>query len=425
MATPTAPDPADTTGWERRAQLVVDYAPLVLLAVGFGLAMTFPQSPRDRVTAVLLTLVAAAWMTAFLVVPALRNGRGQAALLYMAGFLAIASLLMLHNPLFFPVMVGGFFHAHAVRPWPLTLLVVAVTSFLLNTLVAQPPPDPSVVDVVIYAFIILIQTLGIGAGVVIGQKTTDLLAERRRTVAELQAALEENAGLHAQLMVQAREAGVLDERQRLAQEIHDTLAQGLTGIIAQLQAASRAGEDAAARQRHLDTALQLSRDSLADARRSVQALTPEPLDGARLPDAVAQVARRWADHSGVPAEVATTGTPQRLHPAVEVTLLRVTQEALANVARHAQASKAVVTLSYLGDVVTLDVSDDGVGFDPSRNGGPSAAGGFGLGTMRRRLDEVGGTLTLESEVGGGTTINAAVPVVRERVPLAAEDSADG
>lgn len=420
MVTPTAPDLADTTDWERRAQLVVDYTPMVLLVVGFALAMTFPQSPRDRVTAILLALVAAAWMTAFVTLPALRNGRGQGALLYMAGFLAISSVLMLHNPLFFPVMVGGFFHAHAVRPWPLTLLVVAVTSFLLNTLVAQPPPDPSAVEIVIYTFIILIQTLGIGAGVIIGQKTTDLLAERRRTVAELQTALEENAGLHAQLMVQAREAGVLDERQRLAQEIHDTLAQGLTGIIAQLQAASRAGEDASARQRHIDTALRLSRDSLADARRSVQALTPEPLEGARLPEALAQVGRRWSEHSGVPAHVSTTGSPARLHPAIEVTLLRVAQEALANVARHARASRAVVTLSYLGNVVTLDVGDDGVGFTPSRNGEPTAAGGFGLRTMRRRLDEVGGTLTVETEVGGGTTVNATVPVAREPLAVGAQ-----
>ena len=114
---------------------------------------------------------------------------------------------------------------------------------------------------------------------------------------KLEAALEENAGLHAQLLVQAREAGVLDERQRMAREIHDTLAQGLAGIVTQLEAAEQAAASTlAAAPGH---AAALARESLTEARRSVHALEPAALEQARLPDALGEVARRWAEVNDV------------------------------------------------------------------------------------------------------------------------------
>ena len=122
-------------------------------------------------------------------------------------------------------------------------------------------------------------------------------AKRKRLMAELGEAnrqltetVQENAGLHAQLLTQAREAGVLDERQRMAREIHDTLAQGLTGIITQLEAAEQTRDRSADWRRHVDNALALARESLTEARRSVQALRPEPLETARLPDALVELA---------------------------------------------------------------------------------------------------------------------------------------
>ena len=155
----------------------------------------------------------------------------------------------------------------------------------------------------------------------------------------------------------------------MAREIHDTLAQGLTGIITQLEAAQQTASDAE-RERRIGNAKRLARDSLAEARRSVQALRPQALEDSRLPDALAEEVARWTATSGVPAEVKTTGDPRALHPEVEVTLLRVAQEALANVAKHAAAAHAWVTLSYMEDVVTLDVRDDGSGF--AQPGGPGA-----------------------------------------------------
>lgn len=238
--------------------------------------------------------------------------------------------------------------------------------------------------------------------------------ERGRMVEELgeanrrlQATMAENAGLHAQLLVQAREAGIVEERQRLAGEIHDTLAQGLTGIVAQLQAARQARHDEAEWSRHLDLAASLARANLTEARRSVRALRPEQLEQATLPEAIGTLARGWSEHSAIPAEIETTGIPSPAGADVEAALFRVAQEALTNVAKHARATRVHLTLTYLDDTLLLDVADDGVGFVPD---GRTRADGYGLAGMRRRLERFSGTLTLESTPGYGTTVNATVPV---------------
>jgi signal transduction histidine kinase len=239
------------------------------------------------------------------------------------------------------------------------------------------------------------------------QRRKVTIAELAETNRRLEEAMAENAGLHAQLLTQAREAGVLDERQRMAREIHDTIAQGLTGIVTQLEAASCAGDS-----RHVRTAAQLARDSLAEARRSVHALRPQELEEARLPDALAGVVERWSAVNGVPAALTTTGTALPLLPEIEVALLRVAQEALANVAKHAGASRAGLTLSYMEDLVTLDVRDDGVGFAvPEAGGSAGPGGGFGLTGMRQRVARVAGSLAIESEPGGGTAVSARVPAI--------------
>jgi signal transduction histidine kinase len=228
--------------------------------------------------------------------------------------------------------------------------------------------------------------------------------------AKLEAAMAENAELQARLLAQARAAGTQDERQRMAREIHDTLAQGLTGIITQVQAARSAEDRPDDWRRHLDNAADLARESLTEARRTVRAVGPEPLDGAGLPDALAEVAERWSERHRVKAEVTTTGTARPLHPEVEVALLRTAQEALANVAKHAAASRVALTLSFLADLVTLDIRDDGVGFEPDRVR-PGEDGGFGLTVMRQRVGRLAGTLEIESEPGAGTAVFAGVPAI--------------
>jgi signal transduction histidine kinase len=229
---------------------------------------------------------------------------------------------------------------------------------------------------------------------------------------KLEAALEENAALHAQLLVQAREAGVLDERQRMAREIHDTLAQGLAGILTQLQAAEQVPDEKAEWERHVTTAMNLARESLTEARRTVHAVEPSMLAEARLPDAISDVTRHWSEHNHIDAVLTTTGDARPMHADVEVTLLRTAQEALANVAKHAQANRVGLTLSYMEDLVTLDVRDDGVGFEPNaKRANGSTTGGFGLAGMRQRVQRLAGRLEIESEPGGGTAISATVPAI--------------
>ncbi|MFJ9120865.1 sensor histidine kinase [Streptomyces sp. NPDC102394] len=240
---------------------------------------------------------------------------------------------------------------------------------------------------------------------------TETITELERTNAALQQALDENAALHAQLLVQAREAGVADERRRLAAEIHDTIAQGLTGIIAQLQVVANTPDEKAARE-HVGRAVELARHSLGEARRSVHNLAPAALDNDGLPQALKKTVFAWGERTGVRADFTVTGTAEQLHGEVAATLLRIVQEALSNAARHARATRVGVTLSFMGDEVVLDIRDDGTGFDPAAVPARTASGGFGLDGMRARAERIAGSLTVESEPGHGTALSARVPLVR-------------
>ncbi|WP_051865902.1 sensor histidine kinase [Streptomyces griseus] len=239
----------------------------------------------------------------------------------------------------------------------------------------------------------------------------ETIAELGRTNAALQQALDENAALHAQLLVQAREAGVADERRRLAAEIHDTIAQGLTGIIAQLQVVTNTPDEKLARE-HVSRAVNLARHSLGEARRSVHNLAPVALEHDGLPEALKKTVAEWGERTGVRAGFTVTGTVEQLHEEVSATLLRIVQEALSNAARHAAATRLGVTLSFLGDEVILDIRDDGRGFDPLTLPERTSSGGFGLDGMRGRAERIAGSLTVESEPGHGTALSARVPLVR-------------
>lgn len=242
-----------------------------------------------------------------------------------------------------------------------------------------------------------------------GHQQHELIEELHRTQAELAAS--------------ERSAGVLAERQRLAREIHDTLAQGFISVVTHLEAADQAleGEQPATR-RHIAQATATARDSLGQARRVVQDLRPEVLDSGSLADAIRREGEKWSQRSGVPATVSITGSVQPLHPQAEVALLRALQESLANVYRHAGAGQVNVTLSYLPDRVLLDVQDDGAGFPAgtdSPNGGDSPNGadfidagdgsGFGLIAMRQRVEALGGNLLIESSPGEGATVVVEIP----------------
>ncbi|MFD0639099.1 sensor histidine kinase [Catenulispora yoronensis] len=350
--------------------------------------------------------------------------------LYYTVLWALIAILIVKSPLFGFFGFTGYLHA-VVLPGRTKLIGIAATAAVMATTQMGGIQSIHGTGVYIYTGLVAINLL------IAGSMTLSGVAEleHRRQLADanerLREMLEENAGLHAQLVAQAREAGILDERQRLAGEIHDTIAQGLTGIVRHLEVAERFDADPDKRQRAVAVARDLARDSLAEARRSVQALRPGPLVAAQLPEALGELAATWSRTSGIDARVEISGDAVALPPAIEVVLFRAAQEALANAGKYSEAERVGVTLSYTSDVVVLDIVDDGKGFDAATvsvvsaataalgtgtgtgtGTGPASANGtgYGLAAMRTRLTQIGGTLTVESEPGDGTAISAAVPL---------------
>jgi len=279
----------------------------------------------------------------------------------------------------------------------------------------DPGDDPAPVGVFVVAGVSLVIALLLGLWIerIIGQS-------RRRA-----ALLAELAATRAELAAVSREAGVLAERERLAREIHDTLAQGFTSVLLLLEAiGAELGADPEAARRHLDRARDTARENLAEARALVAALAPPDLTRTSLPEALRRLVER-ADtepgrlveraHAepgltpapGLTATLSVTGTPRGLPAEHEVALLRAGQEALANVRRHAGASRVEVTLGYLEDRVSLRIRDDGRGFDPAI---PVRADGYGLAGMPARASQIGGTLHVTAAPGTGVTVCMEIPV---------------
>lgn len=405
MRPAAGPAGRDWDQWFEQALVVL---PWLLLALPSAIALAKSgQSGADRGTTMALVAAAAVWLyLGHTRLGTERRKRTTPMLIYFIGLLGFGAALMHRDVVFLLFTITGFFHAYQLNPWQVGVAGVFATSVVLNTATIRPDLG-SAASMGVYLGVILVQTVAISAGRVLGEKMTEQHERRRALVAKLEAALEENAGLHAQLVTQAREAGVADERQRLAGEIHDTLAQGLAGIITQVQAAQRIWHQPERARAYVDRALGLARTSLAEARRSVQALRPAELTDAHLPDALRELTRGWAQDTGVEVKFEVTGERMALSPAIEETLFRVAQEALTNVAKHADAGRVGVTLSYLPDVVLLDVRDDGGGIPDSAETGS----GFGLRNMRQRVRSVGGAMELETAAGAGTTVNVRVPAL--------------
>jgi signal transduction histidine kinase len=209
----------------------------------------------------------------------------------------------------------------------------------------------------------------------------------------------------AELADVSRQAGALAERQRLAGEIHDTLAQGFSSILMLIQAAD-AQVDHKPDTAHAQLALaaQTARENLADARTLVTGLASAQLEAGTLTNALRRLTERSAAELGITMSFQASGPERPLPAATEVVLLRTGQEALANVRKHAAATTVAVRLRYAADQVQLEVTDDGVGFDPA-----VVNGGYGLRGMRVRLTEAGGSVTVKSAPGKGTAVRAEVP----------------
>ncbi|MCG5213992.1 sensor histidine kinase [Streptosporangium sp. KLBMP 9127] len=409
-------DPLDVAAGRLAKGLAV--VPYALLGISLGLSLLLDDDPWTvRLGTFGLVLLTAAWMLWMLTLHPRWAGDQRKMAVYIAGLVVLVAVLGLRS-----VWFAGFFsfigymHSWALLRGRWRIAGVTTTAVGAVTGYFGGLPGPHLATILSFLLFVVAIVVLVAMFSFVGELANDQSARRQRMVdqlaetnARLEETMRENAGLQAQLLLQAREAGVTDERQRMAREIHDTLAQGLAGIITQVQAASRAADDPPEWRRHLDNAALMARESLAQARRSVQAVGPVELESARLPEALSEVARRWEETNDVRIELATTGSARPLHPEVEVTLLRVAQEALTNVGKHAGATRVGVTVSYMEDVVTLDVRDDGAGFTPG-----AKSGGFGMTSMRQRVTRLAGTLAVESEPGAGTAVSATVPAREAR-----------
>ncbi|GAA2242945.1 sensor histidine kinase [Kitasatospora cystarginea] len=406
-----------------RWSAATNVVPYVLLAVLVAFTVVGKRSEGESpLIDLALCALAGAWMLwVHTLHPAWRERESVMAVFFTV-LIATMAVLVLRDSWFGFFAPAGYLYAFRVLRWPWQQAGVAAVALVAAAAQAHGLDKTTLFGLACYVAIIAANVLPMCGFAWFARRSAQQNAERERALAQvreanrrLEATLAENAALHEQLLARAREAGVHAERQRMAREIHDTLAQGLIGIVTQLHAAEHAGDDPAGWRRHVAAATGLARESLSEARRSVNELRPEPLRTARLGEALAAVAERWSALHGIAVQATTTGTVRSVRPEAEVALLRCAQEALANVAKHARATRVGVTLSYLEQEVALDVRDDGEGFEGARLGEGAAdsadadRGGFGLVAMRQRIEGLSGTLQVESEPGAGTGISARVP----------------
>jgi two-component system NarL family sensor kinase len=278
---------------------------------------------------------------------------------------------------------------------------VAAAAIAANQLVIRPDGDGVLIGLPMGTGAGPLGALGLRASVAPAAEMTALLM-----------AIGNQVGLAlstARLSDEGREMAVLEERTRLAREIHDTLAQQLTGIVIQLEAAQAlVSRDPERSIPALALAQELARSALAEARRSVWDLRPAPLASTGLISAAEKEVERFRHRTGIAARLRAEhmAPPPALRPQSEVTLLRITQQALANIAAHSGASRVTVRLRNLGDHVELTVKDNGHGFDTSA----LPPGSFGIVGMAERARIAGGTFKVESAPGRGTTIAVDLPV---------------
>ncbi|MFJ8162793.1 ATP-binding protein [Streptomyces sp. NPDC096136] len=380
------------------------FAGLLALAAGRAVADSAPRAGWAVAVCALLAAVYAAGVRA----PAV--GRSpRAAGLWLAAMGAVWAALLVLSPdglwLAFPLY---FLELHLLRlRWGLAAVAVTACAAIGGFLGHSGAITPG-------AFLGPLLGGAVAVATVLGYQALYRESERRREL------IEELIATRAELAAAERGAGILAERERLAREIHDTLAQGLSSIQLLLRAAERAlSEDpatpaavspspAAAALGHIARAREAAQENLAEARRFVRALTPPDLEHGSLAGALERLC------SGAPGprvRFSVSGPPRELPTPYEVALLRIAQSALANVVRHARADRAEITLTFMDSSVTLDVVDDGRGFDPAS--APTGEGGFGLPAMRARAESLGGLFTVESDPGQGTAVAVTLPLPLE------------
>ncbi|HEY6751659.1 MAG TPA: GAF domain-containing sensor histidine kinase [Rubrobacteraceae bacterium] len=213
----------------------------------------------------------------------------------------------------------------------------------------------------------------------------------------------------ARLFARSTQLGAVEERNRLAREIHDTIAQGLTATTLQLESADAllaTGSSTERAREPLRRALSLTQSNLEEARRSVLDLRAAPLEGRSLSEGLQALVNGWETETGVPVRFQAVNGSRPLPPRVEVALYRICQEALTNVARHAEARRVTVRLVATPEQVQLTIEDDGLGLDAS----DTAEDRYGLVGMNERARMLGGALDLSTSPGAGTRVRVTIPL---------------
>lgn len=386
--------------WESSFRLWDTYFALIWVAtLVFVLGAGRPGWPARVVAAALLALL----IPLFVGVgrPILRQDPSEErrALVYLTAALALflpSAVLVGETRLMTFALVPQCFMTLRMR-W--ALVAVAVINFapVVGWALLWWPSDEDVFFNVLFAVVTFVFSAAVGGWVI---RIIEQSQERAALITELDASRHEVARL-------STAHGALAERERLAREIHDTLAQGFTSLVMLIQAVEAELEhDLPEARRHLRLMDETARQNLAEARALVAGGAPADLDGASLPDALGRLAAR---HD---AALEVTGPVRVLPAGPEVVALRACQEALANARKHAGSSVAVgVSLAYADGMLTVSVRDDGPGFDPD-----AVRGGYGLAGLRARAAEVGGTAEVRSAPGDGTVVTVRLPVVRRETP---------
>ncbi|MFE2421994.1 sensor histidine kinase [Streptomyces hokutonensis] len=322
---------------------------------------------------------------------ALRGGADRPPPLYLVGALAVWAVMAVVDSAFLPVAVAVLSPYWLRRPWWSTGGVLVLgAAWSLQSFATHGSVDVR-------------ELMGCVFGTAVAVTITCYVATLDHESHKRQRLLDELTATQAERVAAERQAGTLAERQRLAREVHDTLTQGFASIAMLLDAVGDDLPPGSPAARRVEQAMRTARDNLVESRRLVHALRPAPLDRTHLADAVRELTARLTEETGIEAYTVVTGRPVALPTATEGELLRVVQEALTNARRHARPVSVAVTLSYLGDVLAIDVQDDGTGFAPA-----ARHTGIGLITMRERIAALDGTFAVESTPGEGTTIAVTV-----------------
>ena len=366
----------------------------VMMAVATGVVVLNPAA-TSRLPVVVLVSALAIWHWVMIV----RPGRGHRERprqvgLYIFGATIVSGVLVAIDLVFLMVAMSLYNQVFAFLTMRRAMPAAAAITASIGLSVSRTSDPAAVIVVVVCAAAAVLLALYLDATASESRKRRELIEELERT--------------REQLALAQRVVGMTEERSRIARELHDTVTQQLVGIVMHLEAAN--GADAAGAKTALEQSLRLAREGLAEARRLVWAERPAQLEAGSLTGALMTAGERVSKETGLAVEHDFAGDLDTLPAAVQALVLRGVQEALANARKHARARRVTISVARSDDLVTIDVHDDGVGFDPDAARPTARGAGFGLRGLRDRVAAVGGRLSIESAPGKGTTLAVHVPL---------------